>query len=275
MNRAILIALVVGVVQGVFEWLPISSEGNVAVALSLFGRSPEEAVAFALFLHLGTALSATVYYRRTLRELLAGIPFWRPRDAFQSVPDERTPTLSFLSIATVVSGIVGILAFQILETLVSKLTGGAFVALIGVLLFVTGIFQRVSSESSDQLRQTPTLIDAVLVGVGQGLAILPGISRSGTTAGVLLLRGYHGTRSFELSFLLSIPAALGAGLLTLGESGVASVPPVPALVALGTAAIVGYATIGGLMRIVDQFEFWAVCVGIGGLAVIGGGILII
>ena len=70
MARSLVVAIVVGVLQGIFEWLPISSEGNITVALSWLGESPEQAVAFALFLHLGTALSATVYYRAEIREEL-------------------------------------------------------------------------------------------------------------------------------------------------------------------------------------------------------------
>jgi undecaprenyl-diphosphatase len=277
-----LVAVVVGILQGVFEWLPISSEGNVALALSLIGRAPDESVAFALFLHLGTAVSATLYYRERLWTLTRALPDWRPGRAFDAgdatgeesdAPVAEVPELSFLAVATLVSGVVGIAAYQTLEAIVSALTGGLFVALVGVLLVVTGAFQRLSSAVSLGARSTPTLVDAVLVGVGQGLAILPGISRSGTTAGLLLLRGYDGPRSFELSFVLSIPAALGAGVLAAADAGVAA-EPLAAAVALGSAAVVGYATIDALMRLVERVDFWAVCTGLGSLAIVGGVVLV-
>lgn len=265
MDRSLVVALVVGALQGVFEWLPISSEGNLTVVLSALGRSPEEAVAFSLFLHLGTALSATVYYRGEVAELLGLLPDWRPDGAFSG---EQAP-VSFLMVGTLVSGVVGIAAYATLEEIVNALTGGAVVVLIGVLLVATGLFQRLSSDRSDA-DADPRPVDAVLVGVAQGVAILPGVSRSGMTTGTLLLRGYDGTSAFRYSFLLSIPAAIGGGLLAYLDTGLGDVTPLAAGVALLAAFLVGYATIDALLRIVERVSFWAVCIGLGGLAIIGG-----
>jgi undecaprenyl-diphosphatase len=264
-----LLALLLGVLQGVFEWLPISSEGNVALVLTALGRSPETAVQLALFLHLGTALAATVYYRRSIADVLATLPEWRPRAAFAGGSAET----SFLGVATIASGVVGVAGYALLEEAVSALSGGAFVALIGLLLVVTGVVQRSASEDGDAdvAGKAPTAFDAVLVGALQGLAVLPGVSRSGTTTSALLLRRYEGEQAFRLSFLLSIPAALGAGLLVaIDVGGVPSVAPTSGVLALATAAVVGYATIDALMRIVRRVAFWGVCVGLGGLAVVGG-----
>ncbi|UPV75257.1 undecaprenyl-diphosphate phosphatase [Halorussus limi] len=273
MNRSALIAVVAGALQGVFEWLPISSEGNITVFLTALGSSPEAAVQFSLFLHAGTALSATVYYREELADVLGALPRWRPGSAFSD--GGETATLSFLAVATLASGVVGIAAYLTLETVVSALTGGAFVALVGVLLVATGVLQRVADGFEFGGRASPDLLDAVLVGALQGLAILPGVSRSGTTASALLFRGHDGPSSFRLSFLLSIPAALGAGVLVLLDTGVPSVTPVEAALALGTAAVVGYLTIDALMRVVERVPFWSVCVGLGALAMLGGAALAI
>jgi undecaprenyl-diphosphatase len=88
---------------------------------------------------------------------------------------------------------------------------------------------------------------------------------------VLLLRGFDGETSLRLSFLLSIPAALGGGVLGYIESGgLPEIGTIPAIVALGTAALVGYVTIDALMRLVQRIDFWLVCVTLGGLAVLGG-----
>ncbi|SEP21818.1 undecaprenyl-diphosphatase [Halogranum amylolyticum] len=267
MDRPLLVALVVGVLQGVFEWLPISSEGNIAIALTALGSSPETAVSFALFLHAGTALSATVYYRDELRTELARLPAWRPGDAF----DGETATLSFLAVATVVSGVVAMAAYTALKDLVSALTGGAFVALVGGLLVFTGLLQRFAGTLALGDRTRPDAVDAVLVGALQGIAVLPGVSRSGTTASALLLRGHDGPASFRLSFLLSIPAALGGGVLALADSGgLPGITLEAAVVSLVVAALVGYVTIGALMRLVRRVPFWGICVGLGGLAVVGG-----
>jgi len=139
---------------------------------------------------------------------------------------------------------------------------------------VTGVFQRLSTTLEQTPRTTPTLRDAILVGLAQGLAILPGISRSGSTTGVLLLRGYAAPASFRLSFLLSIPAAIGGGILAMFDTGLSGIAITHGLVALGTAAVVGYLTIDALMRIVHRVPFWGVCLGLGGLAV-GGGVLLL
>jgi undecaprenyl-diphosphatase len=266
MEKSILIAVLVGVLQGVFEWLPISSEGNIALVLSWMGSSPDRAVAFALFLHLGTALSATVYYRGELRDLITLGSRWRPKRAFE----EDTVVVTFLGVATVVSGVVGLAAYAVLEQVVSALTGGAIVVLIGVLLVGTGIFQRLSTPVTSEGTEHPTTVDAVLVGVAQGLAILPGVSRSGMTTGTLLLRGYDGPAAFRFSFILSIPAAIGGGLLAYLGTGLATVTPRAAGIALLAAFLVGYATIDVLLRIVHRVAFWGVCVGLGSLAVVGG-----
>ncbi|MFB6360906.1 MAG: undecaprenyl-diphosphate phosphatase, partial [Halobacteriales archaeon] len=104
-----------------------------------------------------------------------------------------------------------------------------------------------------------------------GLAVLPGISRSGTTVSLFLLRGYDGETSFTFSFLLSIPAALGAGLLVVLETdGLPQIAPSAAMVSLLASAVIGYATIGLLMRVVRRVAFWGLCVGFGALAVASG-----
>jgi len=163
MDREFFIALIAGVFQGIFEWLPISSEGNVAVVLSVLGSSPETVVAFALFLHLGTALSATVYYRHDLWDLLTLLPVWRADTRF----DGEQAVLTFLAIGTLVSGAVGITTYVLLIDLFSRLTGGVLVTLIGAFLVLTGGFQYVSHADPGGRRTTPDGIDAVLVGVAQ------------------------------------------------------------------------------------------------------------
>ncbi|MFC6963859.1 undecaprenyl-diphosphate phosphatase [Halocatena marina] len=266
-----LIAVIVGILQGIFEWLPISSEGNITIALTALGQSNTSAVSFALFLHAGTAVSATAYYRDELKAVLRSIPDWRPSEAF----DGSTAELSYLAIATLMTGIVGIPAYLLLGEVIGKLQGGMLIILIGGLLIVTGILQRVSGDLALGSREQPDIVDALLVGALQGFAVLPGISRSGVTASVLLFRSHDGPSAFRLSFLLSIPAALGGSALALLESGsLAGISPSGALIALTVSAIVGYLTIDALMRIVERISFWKICLGLGGVAIVGGGLLV-
>ncbi|MFC7153855.1 undecaprenyl-diphosphate phosphatase [Halomarina halobia] len=270
MDDSLALALIVGLLQGIFEWLPISSEGQITLYLTVVEGLPVGAATrFSLFLHAGTALSATAYYRREVAEVVRSLPAWRPANAF-----ERTPEVTFLAVATLASGAVGVAVYATVGEAVSALTGGAFVALVGVLLVATGLLQRAAAGAFGT-RETLTLADALLVGAMQGLAILPGVSRSGGTTGALLLRGHDGPASFRLSFLLSIPAALGAGALVVLDEGVPALDPATALIALSASAVVGYLTIDALMRIVERVAFWGVCVGLGTLAVIGGAVMLV
>jgi len=268
-----LLAVLLGLIQGTLEWLPVSSEGSVALALTALdvGESAVEDTQFALFLHLGTAIAATTYYRADIAAELARVPEWRPSASFG---DEQAD-LSFLVIATLTSFATGGVAYLTLETVVSSISGGAFVALIGVLLVGTGLLQWTAQDRALETGADVGLLDALLVGSLQGLAILPGVSRSGTTVSVLLLRGHPGEESLRLSFLLSIPAALAAGALVLVEVGVPSIAPGPAALALAVSAVVGFLTVGALVALVRRVAFWAVCIGFGGLAIVGGALLVV
>jgi undecaprenyl-diphosphatase len=268
MDLSAAVAFVVGILQGIFEWLPISSEGNITIYLRIVENlSPAVAVQLSLFLHAGTALSALAYYRDEIAAVIRDIPAWRPSSAFAA----DTADLSFFAVATLISGVVAIGSYVTLTELVTQLAGGVFVAVIGVLLIATGVFQRVAEESGT--RATPDLTDAVLVGVLQGFAVLPGVSRSGTTTSALLIRGHDGPSSFRLSFVLSIPAALGGALLgVVGSGGLPALAPTSAAITLATSAVVGYLTIDALMRLVERVSFWLVCIGLGALAVVGGGL---
>jgi len=264
------IAVIAGVVQGIVEWLPVSSQGNLALVLSLLGIDPATALQLALFLQVGTTLSAATYYREEIRTAFDAVPGWRPGAAFDG--DNAIP--SYIVIACLMTGLVGIPLYIIAVDFASQLTGGVFIALIGVLLIVTGFLQLASESVAMGGTTQPTLADSVLVGAVQGVAILPGVSRSGVTTSAFLFRSYEPPAAFRLSFLLSIPASLGGATLTvLGAGGLPGIAPLPALTALVVSALVGYLTIDALMRVVERVPFWAVCFGLGGLAIVGGGVV--
>ncbi|MEF8780924.1 MAG: undecaprenyl-diphosphate phosphatase [Haloferacaceae archaeon] len=266
--RELVVAVLAGIVQGIFEWLPISSQGNLALFLTAIDTNPDVALQLALFLHLGTTLSAATYYREDIREVIAATPTWRPGSAFVG----PNATTTFVVVASLFTGVVGVPLYVFAVDFVGDLAGGTFVALIGALLVVTGAVQLASESASLGNRTRPTLLDSVLAGAFQGFAILPGVSRSGTTTSVLLFRSYRAPEAFRLSFLLSIPASLGGAALTVaGAGGLPGIAPAPAALALLTSAAVGYLTIDALMRIVERIPFWAVCFGLGGLAILGGG----
>ena len=266
----LLIAILAGIVQGIVEWLPVSSQGNLSLVLTLVGTDPAVALQLALFLQVGTTLSAATYYRHEIQTALTAVPGWHPQEAYEG----DNAIASYVLIASFMTGVVGIPLYIFAVDLVGQLTGGVFIAGIGVLLVATGILQLASGSVSMGGHTAPTLADSVLVGAVQGVAILPGISRSGMTTSVFLFRSYEPPAAFRLSFLLSIPASLGAAVLTLlSAGGLPGISPTAAAVALGVSAVVGYLTIDALMDIVERVPFWVVCFGLGGLAIVGGGIV--
>jgi undecaprenyl-diphosphatase len=273
MGRAeLVVAVLAGIVQGVVEWLPVSSQGNLALVLTAVGTDPEMAVQLALFLQVGTSLSAATYYRGEILTAARTAPGWRPDAAY----DESNAVLSYLVVACLVTGVVGIPLYVVAVDVAGELTGGLFVAVVGVLLVLTGVVQFTSESVSMGGRDRPTLLDSVLVGAVQGVAILPGVSRSGVTTSALLFRSYDPPAAFRLSFLLSIPASLGAAALTVaGAGGLPGISPAAAVLALAVSALVGYLAIDVVVRVVTRIPFWQVCFGLGGLAILGGGLAVL
>lgn len=266
----LVVAVLAGIIQGVVEWLPVSSSGNLSLFLSIVGTDPAVATQLALFLQLGTTLSAAAYYREEIAVTTRSLPGWRPRAAYA----EDNALVSYIVVATLFTGVVGIPLYIFAVDFAGQLTGGVFIAAIGVLLILTGLVQVASESVSMGGKETPTLLDSVLVGAVQGLAILPGISRSGMTSSALLFRSYDPPAAFNLSFLLSIPASVGAAVLTLTDAGgLPGISPTAAVVALGVSAVVGYLAIDLLLRVVDRIPFWQVCFALGGLAIVGGGVV--
>ena len=266
----LVVGILAGIVQGVVEWLPVSSQGNLALFLTAIGTDPDVALQLALFLQVGTTVSAATYYREDIRRAIEAAPGWRPDSAYS----EENALISYILVACTMTGLVGIPLYIFAVDLAGELSGSVFVGLIGVLLVLTGVVQLTSESMSMGDRRQPTLVDSVLVGAVQGIAILPGISRSGVTSSALLFRSYDPPEAFRLSFILSIPASLGAAALTVvGAGGLPGINPDAALAALLVSAVVGYLMIGTIMRVVDRVPFWVVCFGLGGLAILGGGIV--
>ncbi len=194
--------VILGVIQGLLEWLPLSSSGNVTLLLvNIAHVSFSEAVKVSFFLHMGTMLSVVVRFRSRLLDL--------GRDVFSL---RRTPEVTFYSTATVISAIIGIPFYLLLEIEIPELIGSLLIAFF---LIITGMVIRNQKKGLKSVKDISPL-DAVLVGAAQGIAVLPGISRSGLTMAALLSRGLDQKEALSLSFLLSIPPV--TGLMILGFS---------------------------------------------------------
>lgn len=252
------IGIILGFLQGTTEWLPVSSEGVVAAFYSFFlDRSLSEAVAFALWLHLGTVVSVLVVLRSEVIGLV--------REALTS-PRRPSPLLKFIVLSTLVSGVVG---FPLLLTLdeISTRVGAAAMGIIGLMMFITGGLQLRRKEDGTRKREDLSYKDAVLTGIAQGFAVLPGLSRSGLTVSALLARQIDRREALVLSFLMSVPASLGAGLFSAREGG--TLEAGSAVVAMTVAAVVGLLTIRILLAVVERINFAKFVIIVGVFIIVG------
>lgn len=238
-------AALLGAVQGIAEWLPISSEGVVAAIQTLaFGAELSDAVAFSLWLHLGTALAALA----ALREDAAAAA----RNMLRA-PTRPTPSTAFLIIATLISAPLGLALLAGFGGFSERL-GGLAMALVGALMLVTGVvLLRGRRRAGERTREDVGVLDAALTGIAQGLAALPGLSRSGLTVSALLWRGVDRRDALAFSFLLSVPASVGAGLYAALDSGLAASPQ--ALLALAISSAVGFAAVRAMMSLAARIDF--------------------
>ncbi len=229
-------ALVLGAVQGVTEFLPVSSSGHLVVVRQLFGW-PDEGLAFDAALHLGTLVALLVAFRRTWGEILRG----------------RAPNLiRALIIGTIPAAGAGIFGRTLVET---QFRG---VRTIGVLFLVTAALLFLADRVAARRPLTAALSPrrSFLVGLAQAFALLPGLSRSGVTFAAGMLLGLPRERAVEFSFLLALPITAAAGLEGLREF-VTLAPGsfFPALVGMLAAFAVGWAAIAFLLRTIRARTF--------------------
>ena len=245
-------SIIIGLLQGLLEWLPVSSEGNLVIVLvSFFGLNAEETLSTAIFLHIGTGLAALVYFRKEVFEILAG-----------KTADHADLRLK-LFIMTLLTGLVGFPIYMWLN--ISLAIGEILLALTGIALILTGLLQRQAARQ-EQTGSELTWPISIILGAAQGLAIIPGLSRSGLTTSIMLFRNFTGEEAFRISFLMSIPASFAAAFGMILVDGFTP-DPLAALSAL-IAAIVGYIAIDALLKLARRVSFWKICIGLGALAVL-------
>ena len=239
-------AILLGIVQGLTEFLPVSSSAHLVLVPSAFGWEFDPAFAFAfdVLVQMGTLLAVIVYFAPTLRDVLVAV--WSCLRARRPMADPLARLGWLILLATIPAVVAGLLFHDIVEAAFGS-PRGVFFALLGTAALLAGAerFGR-PQRTLDRLSG----VDAIAVGAAQALALLPGISRSGSTISAGLLRGLQRAEAARLSFLMSIPVMIGAGLVGLKD--LADLSPGPELllpVAIGflTAAVVGYLTIRWLL----------------------------
>lgn len=204
-------ALIFGIVQGISEFLPISSTAHIIIVELLLGYN-FPGLAFEIYLHIASVFAVMLYFRRELWAVITG---------FFSYFGKKTPENKiyfmfgiYIIIATAITGVLGIfLKFQVVEVMKTPAFIAFALVVTGTALILIERFKEYGNRREDNM----TYLDAVLVGLAQTVAVLPGISRSGSTVIVALWAGLDRETAVRYSFLLVIPAILGSTVLAIGE----------------------------------------------------------
>lgn len=267
-------SIFLGLVQGVAEFLPISSSGHLSLFQTFFGLS-EAGLFFDVLLHLGTLIAIFVYYWKDIVGLVKEFI----RIVACLVSKEKRAQMGRLSpkgrmiLMIIVATLPLFVILPIKDKVEALYTNTIFV---GFALVVTGCILFLSDRMArgKKTAKSATMLDALLVGVGQAFAVVPGLSRSGTTISAGMMRGFSRRFAVRFSFLLSIPAVLGANILSIGEAVSAGIDTslLPAYI-VGTvvAAVSGYFAIRLVNMLADKGKFGNFayyCWGIGAAAVV-------
>lgn len=235
--------IILGIIQGIFEWLPISSEGILALVSQFLvkGFNPIE---IALFLHLGTLLAVLIYFRKDWQELAT---LHNPK------------LLRFLIIATIFSLALGFPLYNLVRDLA---IGSALLAIMGFGLLATAFFQKKGKKfdiSWDKL--------AVISGILQGLSIIPGLSRSGSTIFSLSLGKIAPSEILKISYMMSAPVVLASSLYLFLKNPILLFETWPALV---LSFLVGLGSLHFLIRLAQRIDFFKFVLFFGLLCLLGG-----
>lgn len=276
-----------GLVQGLTEFLPVSSSGHLAIFKNIFGLE-EAGLTYDILLHLGTLAAVFICYYKDIWKLICAacsmlVDFCRNVAVVarnikndDDVPLRRVVNTSYkkftvlIIVSTIPTGIIGIVFGDLIEL------AGTSLLVPGICLIITGILLRISDNLDEGYKspKTTTWKDAGIIGIAQGIATLPGISRSGTTIFACLACGLKREYAVKYSFIVSIPAILGAGILDIKDLSSEAVPASEIwmyVVGAVIAGAVGFACIKWMLKIVSsrKFKYFSYyCLIIGAISVI-------
>jgi undecaprenyl-diphosphatase len=249
-------AIILGAIQGLTEFLPVSSSGHLVLFEKMLGMKQAQ-LFFDIGVHLGTLVAVIVVFRGEIKKIVAAlVKLFSAAGPKQTIMHkvESDPHLKMALLIVIGSIPTAALGF-LFAGIADRLFSSGFIT--GLMLIVTGMLLWLTRRTGAGVDRTPgdrlTSKNAFIIGIVQGLAIIPGISRSGSTISIGLMLGIDRETAARYSFLLSIPAIIGAGLLSL-KNGLSQMDLVmrPALLGALTAALVGYAALKSLLQIVKK-----------------------
>lgn len=237
-------ALVLGLIQGLTEYLPVSSSGHLAIGAALFGINGEDNLTFTIMVHVATVLSTLVILWKEIDWILKGL--------FKFQMNEETKYFINIVISMIPVGIVGVFFKDKVEEVF-----GSGLLIVGIMLIVTAALLTFSYFAKPRQRENISPLHAFIIGLGQALAVLPGLSRSGTTIATGLLLGDKKEKMAQFSFLMVIPPILGEALLDLlkgmkGEEALGGIGTFPMIVGFLAAFISGCLACKWMINIVKK-----------------------
>ncbi|EFK08998.1 putative undecaprenyl-diphosphatase UppP [delta proteobacterium NaphS2] len=256
-----------GIVQGLTEFLPVSSSGHLVILEHLLGLKEPE-ILLDTSLHLGTLLAVCVFFRSDLAKMIQELWSWlKPESNGKTDFGPHASMAVMVVVGSIPTALIGLIFKDPLERLFGAVT------IVGAMLLVTGLITGITkfiSETHEKWDRINVWM-ALAIGAVQGLAIVPGISRSGATIVCALLLGLRREIAGRFSFLLSIPAIVGAVALQLKSDALARVGAWPLFLGFASAAVVGFFALKLLMGMVRKGHFYyfaPYCFVVGALTVI-------
>jgi undecaprenyl-diphosphatase len=236
--------IILGLIQGLTEWLPISSTGHLRLTEHFLNLNVP--ILFDVLLHGGTLIVTLLFFRKDIKNILIAL-------AKRDFKTENGKLIPLIIVGTIPTALIGVIFGNAIEALFSNLLpiAGAFV-ICGVALY--------SSKIGNERKDSIGYLEALAIGTAQGIAIIPGLSRSGLTIAVALLLGIKREKAFKFSFLLSVPAIIGALGLTFYTQhdalAFAGVDWTEILVGIAVSTVVGYFALRLLRKIVADKKFY-------------------
>lgn len=260
--------IIIAILQGLFEWLPISSSGQTfIVAMNIFGISAEESFSLAIWLHLGTTLAVLLKFRTDFFKIFKTFV---PKTF--NVDEIDVKKRNWLIYATLGTGITALPLYFIFKILVidvfTTLHGDLITLFVSGFLIITGIIllktrKSYGENTLDNVQKKEIQRDSIVSGLFQGFSILPGISRSGVTVSVIALENYNQDSALRLSFLMSVPVALASIIVDItfgGGSFFGTLGPLLIVITFAISFIIGYFTIELLLKIAQKISFGYFCI---------------
>jgi undecaprenyl-diphosphatase len=262
-EQLIITTIILGLIQGLAEWLPISSTAHLKIAEHFLGLTATPLLNITL--HVGTLAVVVFYFRNNVKSILTAL-------LHREFKSEHGQLIPLIIVATIPTGIMGLLYVGLVEDTLQTNTSIMFLAM-GI-AFLIGATTLYTSRIGRENKETIDYKTALLMGVAQGFAIFPGISRSGITISTALLLGLKSEKAFKFSFLLSIPAIIGDLAVETykqrGQFGVQGLGPTELLLGIAITMIAGYVAIKLVSKTVAsrKFHYFAIYTWTLGIALI-------